>query len=152
MSELSAAHAVEERAFVCRACGCRRMAEVTGLGEGAQSFLNAAGTAAARARADARRDIDDTLSLAPCPACGRRSPHAKARWWWRKAGLPSVLILGVMLAFAVAPWVFDVDMAERDKTIAFWVVMGIAVLTLAVVLPLPVWQKWRSTTQRVRWK
>ncbi len=124
-AEIHHASVVEERQFVCGACGLRRLVSVTGLGEGSSTFLNAEGTGADRARRAAAIDVEDTLALAVCPSCGHRRASASWWWWWKHALAPSLLVLAIMGFGAAAPWLFDVDMRDRDKEIAAWVVMGI---------------------------
>lgn len=55
--------------FHCRRCGHHQAADVTGIGEGAQSFLNTDGTAERRAQDDAVKDIQRTIRVT------RRASH-----------------------------------------------------------------------------
>jgi hypothetical protein len=69
------------RRFKCKRCGHKQSAEVHGIGEGVQSFLNSQGTAERRARKDAVKDLDRTIKLARCPSCKLRNPGALLGFW-----------------------------------------------------------------------
>lgn len=144
------ATATGERDFECRACGAKRRATITGIGEGAATDLNAADTGPRRAREAAEKDIDDTLAVASCPQCGSRPPEGARRWWWKHAGLPLAIVLPLMGLAAFGPYLFDVNMRERDKVIVVWIMLGITVLTCGIV-SIPIISKWRSAQARVKW-
>lgn len=145
------ASVVRQREFTCGACSARRTATVTGIGEGAATELNSAGTLERRAQEAAEKDVDDTLAVAACPSCGARSSAGVRRWWWRNAGLPLAIILPLMGLCAFGPYLFDLDMRERDKVIVVWVMLGISLLVCGV-MSLPLLMKWSSAKARVRWE
>jgi len=150
-AEFHHAAVTETREFTCTACGQRRTATVVGIGEGAATALNAAETGPRRAHEAAVQDVADTLALAACPACGARDPKAKRAWWWRHAGLPGVIAAPIIAGCAFGPYLFDVDMSDRDKQIVVWVVLGIFGFTGAL-MALPIWLKWKSAAARVTWQ
>lgn len=137
----------ETRDFRCTHCGHESKAEVVGLGEGTQSFLNAKGTAERRAREDAQRDIDRTLAVAACPKCGQREGGAVRRWWLR-ALLPHLIGFVLVAVGGWIPLLFGLNMRERDKWLAAWVMLGIAVFVALIMLP-SVFAKWSSTKRNV---
>lgn len=132
----------EDRQFRCAVCGHEALAEVVGLGEGAQSFLNAKGTADRRAREDAAKDVERTLSVATCPECGHRDGAAVKRWWTR-ALLPHLLSFLLIATSGWFPLVFGLNMRERDKWLAGWIMLGIALFVGLLMLP-GVFIKWSS--------
>lgn len=137
----------EARDFRCTLCGHEAQAEVVGLGEGAQSFLNAQGTAERRAEEDARRDIDRTLAVASCPKCGQRDRPAVRRWWLR--ALAPHLISMIVVAFSGwIPLLFNLNMSERDKWLVGWITLGIALFVALIMLP-SVFMKWSATKRGV---
>jgi DNA-directed RNA polymerase subunit RPC12/RpoP len=138
----------EQRQFCCQACGHRATAEVIGLGEGVQSFLNPRGTARRRAKRDAVVDVDRTLSVATCPRCGHRDARAVRRWW-AKALLPHAIGFVVVAASGWIPLVFGLNMRERDKWLAGWIMTGIACFVALLMLP-SVFIKWSTVKQGVR--
>src|SRR6476469_9684718 len=72
----TAAYATRRLQFSCLRCRHKQLADVTGIGEGVQSFLNSDGTAQRRAEQDAQKDIDRTIARARCPKCKQRNPGA----------------------------------------------------------------------------
>jgi hypothetical protein len=146
----TAASAEKRVGFKCERCGCQAQADVVGIGEGVQSFLNAPGTAEERARKDAEKDIARTIDRAMCPNCKQRNPGAVWRFW-----MPYLLIaaggmaLGVFLGYA--PTWFDMNMRERDRDICKWVVPLIFFVSLLLVVPLSALIKWGTTDGRVKW-
>lgn len=90
------ASVVRQREFTCGACSARRTATVTGVGEGTATALNSPGTLERRAQEAAEKDVDDTLAVAACPACGARSEAGVRRWWWKNAVTPVLSPLGAL--------------------------------------------------------
>jgi hypothetical protein len=144
----TSAVAKDTRRYRCRACGHERRAEVVGVGTGVQSFLNARGTATARARDDAQREIKRTLTFAKCPACKRRSGYMAflGRYFWM-AGF--FIATGVVMGFA--PTWFDINMRESDKALCRTWVTGATVAATLVFTSLGVWWRWAVNDGRVRW-
>lgn len=142
------ATSTDERQFHCPGCGYEAEVAVTGAGEGTQSFLNAPGTAERRAKADAVRAVDRAMSLATCPKCSYRDPRATRNWWLGQM-IPFTLTVAFIAFLGWIPMLCDLNMVERDKPIAGWVVTGIA---LAVALPFlfTIYLKWHGATHGVR--
>jgi Zn ribbon nucleic-acid-binding protein len=138
------------RDFTCVRCGHQAMAQVVGIGEGAQSALNSEGTAERRATESATADIDTTLSLARCPKCKERDPAAVWRWWLKYAALSAAMLGGLALA-GWAPLLFGMNMRESDKWMAGWIVTGIAVITVVPMMLIDVLPKWWSIDSRIEW-
>lgn len=137
----TSAVAKENREFECTSCGHRATALVVAVGEGAQSSLNAAGTAQERAMRSARAEIDRTLSIAACPKCGERDRGAVRRWWIVRS-LP-VFLTTVGIAFTgFIPMLFDINMGAKDRQIVAWVMTGIAVFIGALFFLLHVAAGW----------
>lgn len=146
----AAASATSRVEFVCRRCGCRRLADVTGMGQGVQSFLNSGGTAQRRAEKDARKDIQRTLRRARCPQCQQRNPGAV--WSFLRPWLIMVaLFMGAAVIAGYAPTWFDLNMSEHDRGICKWVMPLIFGGTLLLIIPSMLWTKWVNTDQQVRW-
>lgn len=141
------ATSTDERQFRCGGCDYEADVTVTAAGEGAQSFLNAPGTAERRAKADAVRSLDRAMNLATCPKCGYRDPRA-ARNWWLVQLIPFVLLIAGIAFLGWIPMLFDMNMREADKPIAGWVVTGIAAV---VALPylFTIYMKWQGATHGV---
>jgi DNA-directed RNA polymerase subunit RPC12/RpoP len=136
--------------FVCRHCGGRRLADVTGMGQGAQSFLNSDGTAQRRAEEDARKDIQRTLRRARCPRCHQRNPGAV--WSFVRSWLLMVaLFMGGAIVAGYAPTWFDINMSQHDRDICKWVMPLIFGGTLLLIIPFVMWNRWATTDQRVQW-
>ena len=144
--------ATEEREFVCTACGHRRRASVVGMGEGAASFLNSEGTGDARAQKDAHRDVDATLAVVPCPSCGVRNVGAIAKWWLRNLVAPTALVLAILTVLTFAPTWFKLGIEPEEQLKLAYAMGGVSLCALILVVPLPVWMKWKSTKDRVHWK
>ncbi|MGV3625784.1 MAG: hypothetical protein ACO1OB_33540 [Archangium sp.] len=142
----------EEREFVCAACGHRARASVVGMGEGAASFLNSEGTGDARAKKDALQDVDATIAVAPCPKCGVRNVGAVVKWWLRSAVAPTVLTLLVLTVLTFAPTWFKLGIEPEEQLTLAYTMGAVSLCTLILVIPLPVWMKWKSTKDRVHWK
>jgi transcription elongation factor Elf1 len=136
--------------FTCRYCGHRAEAEVTGLGEGADSFLNAEGTAVARAEQAARRDVGRTIARALCPRCGRRDHSATLRFFFPYVAVSVAFVLAGIVAGFAPTW-FDVNMSESDKQICKWVMPLIIIVPVLLVVPISAIPKWTSTDRRVKW-
>src|SRR5262249_29995100 len=89
----SAAYVTKRAQFTCARCAFRGEADVTGIGEGAQSFLNEDGTVARRAHEDAERDVARTIRRALCPKCKKRNPGALLGFL-----TPYLVITGITMA------------------------------------------------------
>ena len=137
------------RSFRCRACGHRQNAEVTGIGTGMQSFLNARGTARRRARDLAERDIGRTIRFASCPKCGRRSRYL--RFMTPYLAMTAFLV-ALGFVFGYGPTWFHVNMRDEDKALcATYVTWGFAIFAL-LAGGLPLWFRWASNDARVKWR
>jgi len=138
------------RKFRCKRCGHRQSAEVHGIGEGVQSFLNSPGTAQRRARADALKDLDRTIKLARCPSCEQRNPGALRGFWMFFVYIFAFMLgLGIVLGFW--PTWTGMNMGERDKAICRWLVPLILGGTAALIIPFHAMRRWGSLDRRVRW-
>ncbi len=138
----------ELRTWRCAACGFETEAEVVGVGEGAQSFLNSGGTADRRAEADAVAELDRVMGLAACPKCGQRDPAAVRSWWMRQV-LPLVISAAFVAFLGWAPLLFGLNMKPSDQWLAGWIMTGIGLLVCGFML-LPAWMKWETAKQGVR--
>jgi hypothetical protein len=136
--------------FVCRRCRFWRLAEITGTGQGSESFLNALGTAQRRAEEDARKDIVRILRRVRCPSCQKRNPGAL--WGFLRSWiLMAALFITGGIAIGYAPTWFDVNMSAHDREICKWVMPLLVAVTLLFILPTMIWTKWSKTEERVRW-
>jgi hypothetical protein len=146
----TAAYATRRVEFSCQRCGHKQLADVTGMGEGVQSFLNSDGTAERRAQKDAEKDIDRTIRRARCPKCKQRNPGAL----WNFL-LPWLLMIAAFLLAGIvagyAPTWFDMNMAQRDRDVCKWVMPLILGGSVLLVAPIPILLKWSTTDQRVKW-
>ncbi|MBX3160528.1 MAG: hypothetical protein KF773_31475 [Deltaproteobacteria bacterium] len=144
-----AASTTAVRTFRCRRCGHEQDAEVVGLGEGVQSFLNASGTAERRAAEDAQRGLDRTIARARCPSCKLRNPGVMAGF----AGVFVAIAAGTMLVAIVLgfyPTWSEMNMSEHDKAICRWLMPAIFGGVLAIVLPIELLKRWPRDAY-VRW-
>ena len=136
--------------FHCKRCGHRATADVVGIGQGMQSFLNASGTAQRRARTDATKDIARTIRTARCPSCKRRNPGALLAFWQ-----PFLIVFAIAAVAGVVcgylPTWADMNMAEHDRAICRWVLPLIFVGTAALVVPIQALVRWANLDARVRW-
>jgi hypothetical protein len=146
----TAAYAKRRVEFACKRCGHHALADVTGMGEGMQSFLNSDGTAERRAREDAVKDIDRTIARARCPKCKQRSPGALFRFL-RPYLIMAACFLALGIVAGYAPTWFDMNMGESDRAICKWVMPLVLGGTVLLVAPLPIWIKWSTTDSRVKW-
>lgn len=121
------------------------------MGEGAQSFFNAPGTAQRRAAADAVKDIQRTIRVARCPNCGQRNPGAVLRF-----ALPYLLIIAAFFAGGVIagylPTWLDLNMHERDRDICKWLCPLLLVGTALLIVPITLGSKWHGIDRRIHWK
>jgi hypothetical protein len=136
------------RHFRCRTCGHRQEAEVTGIGIGTESFLNARGTARRRAHDNARKEIDRTIRFAACPKCGQRGRHLA--FIAPYLGMTAFFVaLGVI--FGYAPTWFDINMSAHDKAICATYVTWAFVIAAVLAGGLPLWFRWSHNDGRVKW-
>jgi|JI10StandDraft_1071094.scaffolds.fasta_scaffold516279_2 hypothetical protein len=136
--------------FTCQRCGFTGEADVTGLGQGVQSFLNSAGTAERRARHDAELDIARTIARARCPACKRRNPGVVRGFLMPYAiGVAVAIVAGVIVGYW--PTWSGMNMREDDKAFLRWLcpllLGGIALL----VVPIQMFIRWQNPDARIRW-
>jgi hypothetical protein len=136
--------------FHCRRCDHHQSADVTGIGEGVQSFLNADGTAERRARTDAVKDVQRTIRVARCPSCRQRNPGAVLRFFRPHLIALAVFIAGGFVAGYLPTWL-DINMRQHDRDLCKWVcpllIGGPAVLIYAFTML----AKWSGIDRRVRW-
>ncbi len=134
----------------CKHCGHTAEAEVTGFGEGTQSSLNAEGTALERAQADAQKDIERAIADVRCPKCQMRPEGAEARFWGPWVGMfAGGWVLGGILG--AIPTVFDINMSQEDRVIAFWATFLILGVSTTLVVPLTAHSRYVMRDRRVRW-
>lgn len=146
----AAARASRRLPFACGSCGHKQLADVVGVGEGVESFLNADGTAERRARADAEKDLARTLRLARCPKCGRRNGEAVYEFFSR----PAVTIVGFTLLGAFvgfAPTWFGMNMRAHDKEMSQWLLPLLFGVSVLLVVPFSTLAKWSTIDARVKW-
>ena len=147
---LAATSASGEAWFQCRRCGHRQSARVTGMGEGAQSFLNTAGTAQRRAATDAVKDIQRTIRVARCPRCARRNPGATLRWALPHLVVVAAFFAGGIIAGFLPTWL-DINMSDRDRDICKWLVPLLCGGTALMIVPLVLWTRWHGIDRRIDW-
>lgn len=140
----------ERRSYRCAHCGHTQDADVTGVGEGTQSELNAEGTAQRRALEDAKADVERAIGQARCPKCRARPPGADRRFWQ-----PWVLLyVGCWIAGVVCgllPTWLDLNMAARDRTISAWVMPLLFGGAATLIVPIVVYGKLHLRDKRVQW-
>jgi hypothetical protein len=125
-------------------------ADVVGTGQGAQSFLNSDGTAEARARRDAEKDVGRTIDAVRCPKCKQRNPGALWRYLMPYFGVVA-LCAGLGFLCGIAPMVLNLNMNENDRAIAMWLMpLSIGGFSLLIV-PFIFWIRWGSIEGRVQW-
>lgn len=122
------------------------------MGEGAASFLNSEGTGDSRAQKDALKDVDATIAVVPCPSCGVRNLGAIAKWWLRNLVAPTALVLVILTVLTFAPTWFKLGIAPEEQVKLAYAMGGVSLCALILVVPVPVWMKWKSTSSRVHWK
>jgi len=139
----------EKLTFSCSACGYSAPVEVMGVGEGESTELNKAGTGEARAQAAARRDAADTLALARCRRCNRRSPSAAPSFWLKWAAMfAAALLTGI--AVGAMPMLLGA-MTEKDQAMALWTIPLLFTGSAAVVIAPMAHAKWVTIDSRVTW-
>lgn len=147
----AAATADGEGRFTCRRCGFTGIADVVGVGQGVQTFLNAPGTAAERARDAAERDVARTIARARCPSCKQRNPGVVRNFLLPYAiGLIAAFALGIVVGYW--PTWSDMNMAEDDRAILRWLCPLIFGGTALLFLPLQMLVRWQNPDGRVRWR
>jgi hypothetical protein len=124
--------------FTCASCGHRARATAHGIGEGTATILNIDpdDVSASRARRDAEADAQRTIRIVPCPRCGVRDRGAVLAWWALHVGPLLLLFAGIALA-GWAPLLFDLNMHEKDKWLAGWIMTGIAILVSPLAASCP---------------
>jgi hypothetical protein len=136
--------------FTCARCGIHRKAEIVGVGEGAQSFLNSRGTAERRARIDAVRDVDRTIGRARCPGCHQRNPGAVFRFW-----LPYLIMVAICIGAGILmgyyPTWSDMNMRDGDKAGLREIVPWVVGVPCTLITLLVGWSRWARTDKRVTW-
>lgn len=144
------ASATEVAAFRCVHCGHRARAEVTGIGEGAQTFLNAGGVARQRALEDAHNDVARTIARVRCPKCQRRDPKGVRMFFKRDLIVAAAIaVFGVLVG--VSPYLFGIDMARSDKHLMLWLGPVMFLGPMLLIMPTRMWSRWSTTEQRVNW-
>jgi hypothetical protein len=124
-------------------------AEVIGVGEGMQSFLNPSGTAEARAHADAYRALDRAIRRARCPKCKQRNPGVMVRFL---AGFVVAIVLAMAVGIVAGfyPTWSDMDMAESDRAVCRWLLPLLFGGVLLFAIPIELAKRWPRDS-RVRW-
>lgn len=144
------AHTKERTEHHCARCGHRAAADVFGIGQGAQSFLNPEGTAERRAQEDARKDIERTIRLARCPKCRQRNPGALLGFWTPFLIMFAAFLGGGIVLGYLPTWA-DMNMAQRDRDICKWVVPLILGGTAALFVPIAALTRWSGLDRRITW-
>ena len=142
----AAAQVRDRGTFSCPRCRHWQRAEVMGVGIGVSTHLATGGTAHARARAHAARDVRRTLRFATCPKCKARSGHAAfvAPYLFASA---AAIAGAIVFAFVIA----HVKRGE-DGADAFQLYFPLAVAAIvALVVPYTILHRWRHTDDRIRW-
>ncbi len=135
------------RVFHCRGCGTVATTYVVGVDQGqgnGASFLDSGGAAV---RADrcaieaAERNVELTLSLTRCPACGRQDAAAVRGFWLRYA---VAVAAGVGLPWSLGGIVYGLEASEA----ALWVFGPLGPVTGAAIAWMEAW-KWTTVDQRI---
>lgn len=128
----------------CGSCQHSYTLEISGIGQGTQSALNAHGTAERRAKRDLEADFERVSSVTPCPQCNQRDPRA-VRLWWR----PHLLWgLGLSAAVTMLGVLMSLNLRSSDQAAAQWICFATFVVFALGIVGNAAF-KWKAIQQRI---